>query len=164
MWWKPSKPEEIKSMPWLAPRVVEYLESILRPEFTVIEHGSGGSTLWFAERVQNVTVYENNLEWAIAVDGEKDNIYVRYNDVPYSKHRFYDLLFIDGEPVADRAKWIASAPDFVKPGGWVVLDNANRPEYAKERKGLQDIAESYKTFDCNESTAYLVTEFYKMKG
>jgi predicted O-methyltransferase YrrM len=75
----------------------------------------------------------------------------------------FDLLLIDGEPVEDRAEWLKAAPTTVKPGGWVVLDNANRPEYEKERKHLQTYAAEFETFNGNEGgTLYLVTEFYKM--
>lgn len=163
MWWKPSKPNEIKPIPWLAPQVIARLESLLTPDMNVLEHGSGGSTLWLSEHIYTVTAYEYNDEWFNEVEGAKDNIFI-HEGMPSVACGFYDLLLIDGEPIEDRAKWIESAPEFVKPGGWVVLDNANRPEYAKERKWLQDIAESCETFDCNEGTAYLVTEFYKMKG
>jgi hypothetical protein len=51
----------------------------------------------------------------------------------------------------------------VKPGGWVVLDNANRPEYAAERAELEKRTVEYQRFNSNEGgTLYLVTEFFRM--
>lgn len=166
MWWKPSKPNEIKPIPWLAPRVIKHLESLLTPEMNVIEHGSGGSTLWFAERCKCVMAFENDSDWErqVEIEASPRKVAVVSGFPNPQIGPQYDLLLIDGEPIEDRKAWINVAPALVKPGGWVVLDNANRPEYATERKWLQGIVESYKTFDCNEGTAYLVTEFYKMKG
>ncbi len=83
-------------------------------------------------------------------------------DVP---DRRYDLLFIDGEPVENRAAWLCGAFALVKPGGVVVLDNANRPEYQKERAFTQANCKSFETVDGNSpGTKYLVTEFYTLKG
>jgi predicted O-methyltransferase YrrM len=164
-WYQRSAPDQIKPLPWLAPRVVAHLESILRPEWSVIEHGSGGSTLWFAERCEFVTAVERDPDWRREVGkGAPQNVAV-IEFLNTVDGLTFDLCLIDGEPVEDRSRWINTAPQLVRPGGWVVLDNANRPEYATERGWLQSACESYETFDCNEAgTAYLVTEFYKMKG
>jgi predicted O-methyltransferase YrrM len=166
MWYQRSTPDQIKPLPWLAPRVVAHLEGILRPEWHVIEHGSGGSTLWFAERVRHVTAFESNDEFILSIKKQL-RAHVSFHKPTNEVFTLdpVDLLLIDGEPVEDRKSWIKSAPGLVKPGGWVVLDNANRPEYETERGWLQSVCESYETFDCNEAnTKYLVTEFYKMKG
>jgi hypothetical protein len=163
-WYQRSTPDQIKPLPWLAPRVVAHLESILRPEWHVIEHGSGGSTLWFAERVKFVTSFENDTDWEREVERNTPPNVAVVSGFP-GADRKCDLLLIDGEPVETRAEWIQWANALVRPGGWVVLDNANRPEYATERGWLQSVCENYETFDCNEAnTKYLVTEFYKMKG
>lgn len=165
MWYEPSTADQIKPLPWLAPKVILHLQKILRPDFEVIEHGSGGSTLWLAERVKFVTVFEGSPKWSEALARQAPkNVLINPDDdeiIP----RKYDLFLIDGEPIEARKLFITIAVAVVKPGGWVVLDNANRPEYATERGWLQSICESYETFDSGETnTKYLVTEFYKMKG
>jgi hypothetical protein len=44
-----------------------------------------------------------------------------------------------------------------------VLDNCNRPEYAREREALQKIAAEFLTINGNEGqTQYLMAEFYRM--
>lgn len=163
-WWKPSKPDEIKSVPWLSPRAIAYLESILHPDFEVIEHGAGGSTLWFAERCKCVMAFEDKPEWERVVEA---NVSPRKAVVVSGFYTGFpvDLLLIDGEPVEDRAKWIDAAHRIVKPGGWVVLDNANRPEYSKEREGLKRYADLICTFDSNREAGflYLVTEFWRVR-
>ena len=161
-WYHPSKPGELQAIPWLAPKVIAYLEKLMQPDWEIIEHGSGGSTLWFAERCKCVLAFEDNDKWARVVER---NVSARKAAVVSGFYTGFpvDLLLIDGEPVEHRRRWIQAAPQIVKPGGWVVLDNANRREYAKERKHLQIYAAEVVTFECNEGgTEYLVTEFYKM--
>ena len=160
-WFKPSKPEDIKPIPWLGKKVIEYLESILTKDMDVLEHGSGGSTLWFASRVKRVTACEHDSAWKTEIQKQApENVVLMDARIP-EKSVPFDLFLIDGEPIQNRAEWIQWATYLVKPGGWIVLDNANRPEYAKEREELAQKAKLIKRFDCNNGTQYLVTEFYK---
>ena len=46
--------------PWMNFRVIEWLESSLRSEMHVFEYGSGGSTLFLAERVAQVVSIEHD--------------------------------------------------------------------------------------------------------
>jgi predicted O-methyltransferase YrrM len=163
-WWQPSPPSsEIKPVPWLSPAVIQHLENLVQPDWDIIEHGSGGSTLWFAARVKSVKSVERDADWrAIVQSKAPENVKV-YGETYPADFSDCDMLLIDGEPVELRADWIRSAPQIVRPGGWVVLDNANRPEYAKERLHLQAYAAEFQTFDGNEGgTKYLVTEFFRM--
>jgi hypothetical protein len=163
-WWQPTPDAPIRPVPWLSMAAREYLDNLMQPEWRVAEHGGGGSTLWFASKCQHVTTVENNMAWLKKI-AEKDlpnAILVYGRDVPEFAQPL-DLILIDGEPPEDRAEWLKVAPEIVKPGGWVVLDNANRPEYAAERKHMQAYAEHVETIDANEGgTMYLVTEFYRL--
>lgn len=167
-WWQPSKPEEIKPIPWLHPEVVRYLESILQPHWTVIEHGGGGSTLWLVERVRGIHSYEANAEWfaemrkrLVPYGGRAQVWNQSFESPPY--YRQVDLLLIDGDPPQDRAAWLDRATEIVKPGGWVVLDNANRPEYEAQRLALQEKAEFHIYFHMSHGgQRYLNTEVYKL--
>lgn len=171
-WWQPSpKSAALKPVPWLAPAVIAYLEGIVQPDFEVLEHGSGGSTLWFAAKCRHVTAYENDPDWQKVVkDHAPENVGV-FSDIltppkpDEAFEKFFDLLLIDGIPVEKRRQWLTAAPQLVKPGGWIVLDNANRPEYAAEREALKQHADLVQSFDSNEGgTLYLVTDFYRVKG
>ncbi|MBW8459400.1 MAG: hypothetical protein K0M58_13305 [Thiobacillus sp.] len=46
--------------PWMNFRVIKWLESTLKPEMRVFEYGSGGSTLFLAERVAHVVSIEHD--------------------------------------------------------------------------------------------------------
>jgi predicted O-methyltransferase YrrM len=169
-WWNKAKAPvgEIQPEPWLHPSVIGFLESLLEPDFRILEHGSGGSTLWFASRVGRVVSVESDRDWYEKVKSlARPNtrlILWDQDTLPRITGRF-DLLLIDGEPVEDRALYLDAAEKLVKPGGIVVLDNANRPEYAAARARLGRRAKSLGTFDHNEpETLYLVTDFYQLKG
>lgn len=167
-WWQPSQSQEIKPMPWLAPAVIQRLEEIVKPHFRVLEHGCGGSTLWFAERAQSVLSFDKKQEWCDIVNSKvnlnKATVFVGMDNIHSENFtNKFDLLLIDGEPVEDRAMWLQHASNLVKNGGWVVLDNANRPEYEVERAQMQKQAKAFETFDGNEEgTRYLVTEFFRL--
>ncbi len=49
--------------PWLTPLANALLPDLLRPTDRGIEWGSGGSTAWFAERVQQLTSVEDDPQW-----------------------------------------------------------------------------------------------------
>jgi hypothetical protein len=165
-WWKPSNAKDIKPVPWLAPNVIAHLTEIVTPEFDVLEHGCGGSTLWFAERVKSVIAVDSDSDWqriTVKLLGINGKVVSTLDDVDVSKQ--FDLILIDGMPLEERGRWLHKAVEIIKPSGWVVLDNANRPEYAEARAWMQKQAASFETFDGNQGgTKYLMTEFYKMKA
>ena len=168
-WWqKLDKTAYIQATPWLHANTTKYLESILRPDMEIIEHGSGGSTLWFAARCASVTAYESDPDWyARMVDqGIPDNaalVMWTKHAPPKLKANCCDLLVIDGEPVEDRAAWIKAAPRLVRNGGYIVLDNANRKEYVNARQALQDKGYEFLVMDCNDDISkHMVTDFYKV--
>lgn len=161
-WWQRSQAEEVEPVPWLHPDVVDYLESLLTPEMHVLEHGSGGSTLWFAERVASVTAVESDPKWLSSLSYQiPDNVLLLGPDEEIELE--FDLLLIDGEPIETRGDWLRRAGELVVPGGLVVLDNANRPEYRHEVIGLAEWARLLKSFDRNDpETSYLVTDFFRL--
>jgi predicted O-methyltransferase YrrM len=169
-WYKPSNPDKVKPFPWLAPKVIKKLESLLTPDMEVLEHGSGGSTLWFAERVKFVLAIEQDLDWRRVIEKKlgknRGAICASLGDIIPSQRLLngrFDLLLIDGEPVEDRIRWLIAANNLVKAGGWVVLDNCNRPEYEKEFEALKARAVKVEILEGNVYPCkYLVTAFLRM--
>ena len=159
-WTKRSKPAEIKRKPWLADKAIEYFESLLTPEMVVVEFGGGGSSLWLADRVKQVYTVEKDLDWvAVIRKNAPENVMLC---TVLKLIELADILFIDGEPVEERAWWLDNARLYVKSGGIVVLDNANRPEYAGARAEFAKGAELLHTVT-TQGGKYFVTEFWKVK-
>ena len=165
-WFIPRRPTEIEPYPWLSDEATQYLENLLTPDMEVLEFGAGGSTLWFASRVKHVTSFEHDPDWQYVVKkNAPENVTLTDMKAYVLSHANCDLLFIDGEPVNERADWLQKANELVKPGGYVVLDNANRPEYKKEREEFAKHAKLLHTIDSNAhgkvNTEFLVTEFWQ---
>jgi SAM-dependent methyltransferase len=50
-------------LPWFSYEAIDFLDKFLRPDMTVCEYGSGGSTLFFARRVRQVFSIESDPQW-----------------------------------------------------------------------------------------------------
>jgi hypothetical protein len=72
-WWSSldnNRSPILDKQPWIAFAAIRFLESILRKDMRVYEYGSGGSTLFFAARVQEVISTEHNKDWYLKVSEE----------------------------------------------------------------------------------------------
>ena len=56
---KPADPQ-----PWMARGAIARLEELLGPKTSLLELGSGSSTLWFAQRTGAITSLEDHDDWA----------------------------------------------------------------------------------------------------
>ncbi len=163
-WYAPRSPDEITTQPWLHPEAVKYLEELLQPDWSVLEHGAGGSTLWLAARAAKVVTVEHDQLWAMKVRELAPTNVTLLTQLPAKtlEPYDYDLFLIDGER-SERGECLDRASMLVKRGGWVVLDNANRPAYAGQREGLREIAKLKARFDNNIPIShYFVTEFWRL--
>ena len=168
-WWKPGAPGELRSTPWLHPAAVAYIEMLLEPKFRVLEHGGGGSTLWFSDRVAEVVTHEHDDEYLLALSKVvPDNVSLR-RDKPHGhdlEPHSFDLMLIDGTR-DNRVPWAMQAAELVKPGGVVVFDNPNRPDhnYPRGRNYLRAVSAHHITFEVNPpGHSYATTDFYRMPG
>jgi len=147
--------------PWMVYEAVDWLKNVLKPNMTVFEWGSGGSTLFLAKHVQSVFTVEHDAKWHLQVSSklvqcglnsidyqlieptisnQTDPFYVSsdqkfqgysFSDYVqaidgYSKNSF-DLVVVDGRA---RPGCIKHAIPRVRPGGYILLDNSERIEYA----------------------------------
>jgi hypothetical protein len=141
-------------VPWLPFALIEWFERHLRPDMTIFEYGSGGSTLFIAPRVKQLVSVEHDRSWhqsvadALERRGIRNVIYslheptkpasLRYPDHfgGYEGHDFERYVTaIDAYPdgafdvvlVDGRARkfCLEQAIPKIKPGGYLWLDNAN---------------------------------------
>jgi hypothetical protein len=125
--------------PWLTPAAVGILKQRLSPRDSVFEWGAGRSTLWFARRVRLVTSIEHDLLWFERVQARAGrhrltNISLKFvpeigclfGAAPYVSPIYqddaFDLILVDG---LHRPHCALAALTRIKPGGMIVVDNAN---------------------------------------
>jgi len=154
-------------LPWITFSAIEFLESFLHKDMLVYEYGSGGSTLFFAERIRKIISCEHDTKWASKVlatlethkhknyelnilepsenkDCNQKNsldpdlyqssseIYQGFNfrgyvtSIDSFPERYFDLILIDGRA---RPSCCKHALPKVKEGGYIMLDNSERPQY-----------------------------------
>jgi hypothetical protein len=132
--------------PWLAESAILFLDSYLQADDIGFEWGSGRSTLWLARRVAHLYSIEDNRRWFRAVKNDlkaarlADKVTYRFipcecsemdepADHPYAgaanalPEASLDFALIDGNIRASCMRLILSK---LKPGGLLILDNANR--------------------------------------
>jgi predicted O-methyltransferase YrrM len=139
---------------------IAWLERRLHSGMRGFEYGSGGSTLFFARRVGEITAAEHHAGWAervreAAEEERLGNVRVLHRpaderapsgDVYISRHVGHrgvsyeryarsiegfddgslDFVFVDGR---SRVACVAHAAPKVRPGGYLILDNAERGRY-----------------------------------
>jgi len=132
--------------PWLTESAVLMLDSWLKPTDVGLEWGSGRSTVWLARRMKHVTSIEADQTWYENVRNmlREANLLDRvdYRHIPCelqdqdepAAHPYSDVAadlpdgsldfcLVDGHI---RASCFRIAIQKIKPGGLLVLDNANR--------------------------------------
>lgn len=131
-------------LPWLSPKANRMLKDLLKPTFQGLEFGSGRSTLWFAKHLNNLISFEHNPEWYGKVsalltennlsnvayflkpreqDKEPDGIGTDYiKSIDSLSDLKFDFILVDGVYRAECANHVLPK---IKPGGMLVIDNAN---------------------------------------
>lgn len=132
--------------PWITPKSLEYVKSIIRPDWKVFEWGSGGSTAFWSRNCAKVISVEHNTEWIVRTSDimvrldcpqnwvllyvHGKDIYHNTAFVGYSEaiddypDEYFDLVFVDGE-ASSRGWCLKNAMSKLKPGGIMLVDNSN---------------------------------------
>jgi predicted O-methyltransferase YrrM len=123
--------------PWLVKKSIDFLREYLTPESHVLECGAGGSTIWMLETigVARLVSLEHDEKWATAVRSDvSDDSALDLQTCPLPYHHLledygdeeFDLVLIDGR---DRMLCLEASRRLIKPGGYLLLDNAERDRY-----------------------------------
>ena len=131
-------------LPWYTYPAIYWLESILTGRERVFEYGSGNSTRWFARRVKSVVAVEHDESWVNKVRAlVPGNVTLQFvpplkGDAPEQRYGPYvsaitgqdeagfDIVVVDGEA---RNACCELALPYLQPGGLLILDNSDRPEF-----------------------------------
>lgn len=126
--------------PWWAESSIPWLESILkeRPKARIFEYGSGESSAWLANRCLYFLAVEHDPEWLSRSLGKslpRACIFLRPLDHTYEtaiwgeEGNSFDLVIVDGRR---RVECVRQCRQFVKRGGYLVLDDSQRKDRYKE--------------------------------
>jgi SAM-dependent methyltransferase len=153
-------------IPWFSYAAIDFLEKFVRPEMSVFEYGSGGSTLFFAKRARRVVAVEDNPQWFDWVSrrlkekglthvtlklcefdfkkpvGFENSAYL--HSMPDEK---FDLIVVDGSEEWTHVRPICfeKAEGRINAGGIIVVDDSWRypalrqEHHAKDLKILQSV-------------------------
>ncbi len=129
-----------RPLPWLTYPAIDFLDSLDYSGRTVLEFGSGYSTLWWAERADSVVALEADQRWldsmassmpanatVMALPTDPADKYHRTVDVDsfLAEHlgeRRFDVIVIDG---VDRVGTARAALKYLTDDGFVVADNSD---------------------------------------
>lgn len=139
-------------IPWLTYPAINFLAPRLRPDMALFEFGCGGSTLWWASRVQKVVSCEHDRAWYERIAPKVPaNVTLRHIELERGGEycraaaqsgELFDVLVVDGR---DRVNCIHHSLAALKPEGVIIWDNSDRSEYeegyqALFEKGFKKIA------------------------
>jgi hypothetical protein len=139
-WWASLQSSPIDSSePWLPYALTEFLSAELNRAARVFEYGSGGSTLWFSQRVREVVSIEHDPAWyttvSTAAPANVRVVFARWSTESIDDYvgrietypdGYFDLVVVDGR---SRVECIRRARNKVCRGGLLVLDDCNRRPY-----------------------------------
>ncbi len=149
-----------EGIPWLTYPAVDWLRRRVTPEMSVFEYGSGGSTIFFARRAHQVVSVEHDPGWqalteraleelqlsnvsyllrepAAGTDGSYASTDPAYEGLSFEAYvksidshpdGTFDLVVVDGRA---RPACVIRAIPKVKPGGYLLLDDSDRPYYSE---------------------------------
>lgn len=139
--------------PWLPIDAIEFLEQNLKVDFVGLEFGCGSSSFWFSKLVKKIYSVESDPSWCqeiseliknfsvdniilichpcemkniYAIDTETDESYSEYSNSVIKIGEELDFVLVDG---VSRSLCIEKSLKKIKLGGYLIIDNAERPAY-----------------------------------
>jgi hypothetical protein len=143
--WLRARRGGVPQRPWIVPSAIGWLRRRIRGDWSVLELGAGRSTPWFARRAGRVVSLEDNEFWfettreRLAEDGFV-NVDLRLRpvedfprEVAALRDGSFDLVVVDflESPKVTRVECLKPAMKRVRSGGYLLLDDSDRPGYAE---------------------------------
>ncbi|SIT27803.1 hypothetical protein SAMN02744133_112135 [Thalassospira xiamenensis M-5 = DSM 17429] len=123
-------------IPWITYPCLKFLEDRLPSGISVFEYGTGGSTLWWADRAEKVVTCEHDSVWYDRLSASlpanvKSNLVALEYGGDYCKKVLeyvdcFDVIFIDGR---DRVNCVKNSLSALSRDGVLILDNSDVSEY-----------------------------------
>lgn len=153
---RPQNHEKImgsNQQPWLPIEAIEFLEQNLKVDSVGLEFGCGSSSFWFSKLIKKIYSVESDPNWCqeiselienfsidniilichpcemkniYAIDTETDESYFEYSGSVTKVEEELDFVLVDG---VGRSLCIEKSLEKIKLGGYLIIDNAERPAY-----------------------------------
>ena len=127
--------EQLPNRPWLQVATITWIEALLQREWTILETGSGGSTVFFAQRVKWVISFESVYHWYAKTQRELartqlQNVDWRFEPL-YPKRGLVNISNINFALIDGRGRVVTGRDAWrcLLPGSWLVLDDSQRLQY-----------------------------------
>lgn len=150
-------------LPWITFRARAWLIRVVGAQHRVFEWGSGGSTMFWCDRAARVVSVEHDPQWFRRVRETLDHEAIKHcqyilaeppvsDDAEYPSQRMpgrefrnyvqaidrfedhgFDFILVDGRA---RVACIQRAESKLRPGGFLIVDNSDREEYAPAYRRL----------------------------
>ena len=143
-WWR-AKRGDTPERPWIVPAGIGWLRRRIRSDWVVLELGAGRSTPWFARRAGQVLSFEDIEFWVDETRSRLrmlglENVELRHRpveklaaEVDSLPNASFDLVAMDflESPTVTRIDVLKPAMTKVRPGGYLLLDDSDRPGYSE---------------------------------
>jgi precorrin-6B methylase 2 len=147
-------------VPWFSYAAIDFLDEFLRPNMTVCEYGSGGSTIFFSSRTKSVFSIEDNQKWYELVSNRLrqkgiSNVTLTLcpfdfkNPTGFEQSAYlhampdekFDVIVVDGseEWTQVRPVCFAKAEKQIKAGGIIVVDDSWRYQNLRDHHHARDM-------------------------
>jgi predicted O-methyltransferase YrrM len=150
--WLRAKSARTPERPWIVPAAIGWLRRRIRSDWSVLELGSGRSTVWFARRAGRVTSFEDDEFWADRTRNRLEEAGLGNVDlgvgpvealpdaVAALPDASFELVVVDflESPEVTRVDVLKPAMRRVRAGGFLLLDDSDRPGYAPAYDLLAD--------------------------
>lgn len=127
-----------RPIPWITYPALDFLRDRITPAMSVFEYGTGNSTLWWGERVQQLVSCEHDKEWYALFKTRVVKATTTYllrrckgGSTKYAQEithysEMFDILVIDGR---DRVSCVMNGLGSLRDGGVIIWDNSDRSAY-----------------------------------
>jgi predicted O-methyltransferase YrrM len=142
----------LRQLPDSPPRFIEpmiiALEELMPSSDTVLETGSGLSTIWLAKNFAQIDSWEHLPDFAYAVQERLVELGITnatlHFGTDYAHNQLwalgeseYDIVILDGDDsCGSRVAAMQCGWQYVRPGGVLFIDDTERPDYAEGIKAL----------------------------
>jgi len=137
---KQAKPLDINNnpIPWFTYPAIEFLSERLNKKLNVFEFGSGNSSLFFAEKVNQIISVEHNKDWYNKISKQsplnskiiyaKADLSNEYLDAIKMSDQKFDIIIVDG---IYRNECLIESVSYLSESGVIILDDSERQEYSE---------------------------------